>query len=374
MYTQDSNNESNNVFMRLFSKRSLFRSGSNIIKSDFSPSNHPEPAATSLPTAGVSKSVSGLFTETHTHYNSGLKYTVADNTFHVLNAYGMGALRDIINGIDIHSNVLDCSHSELVYKARNANIIIENDLDMSIYTEWTPIQNWTGALDGCDYTISNLCIDSSHKFAGLFDCILAPYLSPSRYYIKDLHMRNCIIKTTGCVAGGIVGYAHNMLVQDCSFEVDVLSGVFNLTSSGDTGGICGVISNSVLLHCSAKCNVYGNWAAPVVGLKVGGQIVGCYGVSTRVFANFYGGSCHGGIGDLCGCVSLYVTLRGRANSMSTRSNPIDCYAATDYSDLLPYMQSVNQTCHNWLATHPDYIATQKFNEGGDTLSFIPLHD
>jgi hypothetical protein len=143
----------------------------------------------------------------------------------------------------------------------SANYIVVNDIDASITTTWNsgegfiPIGYWlnefTGTLDGQDYTISNLYINNSNNDTGLFGII------------KDTEVANIILEnvdyTTSDYSGGLTGVNNNSTITNCH-----TSG--SITSDGYTvGGLVGFNDNGSIYNSHSEGNTSG-------GSKIGGLV------------------------------------------------------------------------------------------------------
>lgn len=154
---------------------------------------------------------------------------------------------------------------------------------------WTPIgteQNpFMGTFDGNGHTVSGLYVNSDQVGVGLFgyvsynsaplEDVSAEYIVGTKEYtILNLNVTNANVNGKQNV-GGIVGYANNAGIIDCSF-----SGTVNGTENS-VGGIVGWATiNSVINQCSASGSVSGHQ-------RVGGIVGFCNGnsVVTKSFGN-----------------------------------------------------------------------------------------
>ena len=120
--------------------------------------------------------------------------------------------------------------------------------------EWSV---FTGVLDGNNYTISNLTINDSEGYAGLFK-------ETSDAVIRDLNFEN--LSVTGVSAtGGIVGQSDEVYIQNVSVTGDV-------SSSAEAAGVIGIIedNNNLFLR---EVTFNGN----VIGAQSVGGIIGLIG-------------------------------------------------------------------------------------------------
>ncbi|MDC7221939.1 MAG: hypothetical protein PQJ59_18555, partial [Spirochaetales bacterium] len=134
--------------------------------------------------------------------------------------------------------------AEDLYNIRDdlsASYYLMNDIDLSEYSSWTPIgdysNSFTGNVDGCDYKITNLVIDNSDSYQGLFGLVEGDAT------ISNLTIEDCSITSSNSYVGGMMGkYVGTSDTTDGA-------GIYNCTVSGTVsgsmyvGGICGNMRN-----------------------------------------------------------------------------------------------------------------------------------
>ena len=241
-------------------------------------------------------------------------------------------------------------------KGRLTDNIIMNE-QYSADNNFTPIGTpefpFGGEFDGGGFTISNLYIETTSDYTGLFGYIagekpdvddnddssdeLVEHNPPK--IIRDINLVNATVIGNQNV-GGVVGYAKYAVVTDCNFNGTVTSTanstggiagyIFDYArversqTSGSingyirTGGICGYVhSNSTVTKCYSTADVFSNSnvngnAGGIVGTASAGTINGCY-----FLGRVYGPKKVGGIvgtnsySTLLGCYTLapvYTTL------------------------------------------------------------------
>ena len=140
-------------------------------------------------------------------------------------------------------------------------VMLMNDIDLG-GVEWTPIGTtehpFSGVFDGQNYTISNLKVNSTSGYAGLFGYIKGDMskcpektdlpenwdessisISEANYTaaVKDLNIDHFEVKSSGGkkFCGTIVGYAEYALLSDLT----VSNGLVNNTDRSYAGGIVG---------------------------------------------------------------------------------------------------------------------------------------
>ena len=241
-------------------------------------------------------------------------------------------------------------------KGRLTNNLIMNEqysTDNNFSPIGTPEFPFGGEFDGGGFTISNLYVETTSDYAGLFGYIAGKKPTTddnddtSNELIehnppKIIHGINLVNATVigNQNVGGVVGYAKYAVATDCNFNGTVSSTanstggiagyIFDYAriercqSSGSingfirTGGICGYVhSNSTVTKCYSTADVFSNSningnAGGIVGTASAGTINGCY-----FLGRVYGPKKVGGIvgtnsySTLIGCYTLapvYTTL------------------------------------------------------------------
>ncbi len=160
------------------------------------------------------------------------------------------------------------------------NAVLTNDIDLG-GQNWTPIgiaangyvtDSFTGTFDGQGHTISNLHINTSNAFYGLFFCVYGGT-------VKNLNV-NGDVSTTGNTAGGIVGKLQGGTIENCSF-----SGSVN-AKGNYVGGIVGnIVTNSKIASTVKGCcntgEITGKYAGGILGYTTAkATITDCYNTGT----------------------------------------------------------------------------------------------
>ncbi len=200
-------------------------------------------------------------------------------------------------------------------------------------TGWVPIgdldSGFEGSFDGNGYSISNLFIDMDSKnYHGLFG-----YADGATF--EDIDLLNVDIESNLDYVGGIVGYAADCEINDCSVSGSV---------AGDwqIGGLAGFVENTTLSACSAAGDVTGDtyvgglvgraissafvdgsvgevvsgdyYVGGFVGNVQGGTIEGSHSTGSVLGTQYVGGFT-GFVGDLTGVTSAYSTeITGSSSS------------------------------------------------------------
>ena len=175
--------------------------------------------------------------------------------------------RDIVNGSNGQTQ------NRGAYAVLTANIDLNNE-------PWTPIGNYTegnqiyyeGTFDGGGHTISGLNVTGEFVYAGLFGTV-------KDGTIKSLTVAGKVSPSNSqCIVGGIVGYASNAVIKNCSNHCSVTGRITSII-----GGIAGFNSSGAIIDCYNVGTISGINYAEAIGGIVGsnsGTISNCYNVGT----------------------------------------------------------------------------------------------
>ena len=188
----------------------------------------------------------------------------AEDPYQISNKDELKKMRDLVN-----STYFTPTYGYAYYK-QTANIDLENEL-------WEPIGTrmvqgvdlnapmFNGNYDGNYHTITNLYVNETDKFSGLFGCMTG-----------SLAIENLVVygkvTSTGPSTGGICGEICNGggVVRNCAFIGDVTS------ASAATGGVVGYLwLNGTVENCyhNGEVSTGGNGGGGVVGyVTMGGSI------------------------------------------------------------------------------------------------------
>lgn len=193
--------------------------------------------------------------------------------YQISTAAQLKRFRDIVNGTGGQTQ------NRGAYAVLTANIDLNNE-------PWTPIGNYTagnqiyyeGTFDGGGHTISGLNVTGEFVYAGLFGTV-------KDGTIKSLTVAGKVSPSNPqCIVGGIVGYASNAVIKNCSNHCSVTGRTTSII-----GGIAGFnVDDAKIIDCY---NVGTICSAEFV--EVGGGIVGhnagtisnCYNVGTVSIPN-----------------------------------------------------------------------------------------
>ena len=172
--------------------------------------------------------------------------------------------RDIVNGAGGQT------------QNRGAYAVLTADIDLN-NEPWTPIGpsesgSYTGTFDGGGHTISGLNVTGEFVYAGLFGTV-------KDGTIKSLTVAGKVSPSNSqCIVGGIVGYASNAVIKNCSNHCSVTGRTTSII-----GGIAGFNSSGAIIDCYNVGTISGINYAEAIGGIVGsnsGTISNCYNVGT----------------------------------------------------------------------------------------------
>ena len=172
--------------------------------------------------------------------------------------------RDIVNGSNGQT------------QNRGAYAVLTADIDLN-NEPWTPIGpsesgSYTGTFDGGGHTISGLNVTGEFVYAGLFGTV-------KDGTIKSLTVAGKVSPSNSqCIVGGIVGYASNAVIKNCSNHCSVTGRTTSII-----GGIAGFNSSGAIIDCYNVGTISGINYAEAIGGIVGsnsGTISNCYNVGT----------------------------------------------------------------------------------------------
>lgn len=131
-----------------------------------------------------------------------------------------------------------------------------NDIDMSGWGNWTPIENFYGTLNGNGYTISNLTINTTKRYSGLFGRL-------NNATIIKLGIENVNIQSTEYVGGLVGSLESKSYISEC-YVTGRVRGRLNV------GGLVGNGSgNSTLINNYTICDVGGDGQTNNIGGFIG---------------------------------------------------------------------------------------------------------
>ncbi len=155
--------------------------------------------------------------------------------------------------------------------------VLTADITLDSSEAWTPIvpdntHYYTGTFDGKGHTISGLNVTGEFVYAGLFGTV-------KDGTIKSLTVAGKVSPSNSqCIVGGIVGYASNAVIKNCSNHCSVTGRTTSII-----GGIAGFNSSGPIIDCYNVGTISGINYAESIGGIVGsnsGTISNCYNVGT----------------------------------------------------------------------------------------------
>lgn len=197
----------------------------------------------------------------------------------------------------------------------SANYIQMNDIDMEQDTNFVPIClnssiPFSGEFDGNGYEIQNLyrayitrAIDT--KAEGLFS-------NTNTAELKNINLVNPLFEMNTGIAhnniGGLVGYAYNSKIDNCSVVATENYSKIKTTNSSNVGGLVGTADGGTIIQNS-------NAKISVSGINSVGGIVGNT-INAQILSSFYKGDVSG---------AAYVGGIAGGNSTSTDVDIKYCY-------------------------------------------------
>lgn len=145
------------------------------------------------------------------------------------------------------------------------NASLTNDIDLSEYSNWIPIADfssnkdfyYSGTFDGCGYTISGLTFSNPAKeYRALFGFL-------KKGTVKNLSLSNSKLSGSRYLAG--ISVINQGTISNCSSEIQILSDKESIF----LGGICSINYGSILF-CNSTATIVG-------GTYLGGLAGGNYG-------------------------------------------------------------------------------------------------
>ncbi|AZL54674.1 filamentous hemagglutinin N-terminal domain-containing protein [Aliarcobacter skirrowii] len=220
----------------------------------------------------------------------GQKAVAAGNTsdYHVNAKVNLKAGENFItklgsDGATTNWTVVDASNMNSAMNAnKTKNYALGADITLSGNNNWTPIgdntNKFTGNFDGLGHTISNLHINNTLNFQGVFG-----YTSNST--IKNIGVTNANV-TGNQIVGILVGYASNTNIKN-SFSSGQVTG-----TNWDAGGLVG-LSNGEIKNSYSLTNVKGTtYVGGLIGRGTSATIINSY-ASGSVTGNEYVGGLAG---------------------------------------------------------------------------------
>lgn len=157
--------------------------------------------------------------------------------------------------------ITDCIELQDMNSDLAAHYILMNDIDCSDTVSWNsgagflPISTFTGTLDGSNHTITELYINKSSWYVGLFG--RGSYCSINNIGIENINITN----ETSWNVGGLIGENYR-----CNIDKSYSTG--NIEGLGNVGGLVGFNNFGTINNSYSTSNVSGNSGS----LRVGGLV------------------------------------------------------------------------------------------------------
>ena len=205
------------------------------------------------------------------------------------------------------------------------------DIDLASVANWEPIGTsahpFMGSFDGDNKTISNLKINATTQYQGLFGYVKAISAEGPYPTLKNLTLENVDVKTTAGYAGGFAGKVWCCTVENITVKGSVNAGkVYNhswvggvmghsygtarncrfegsVVGYGSVGGISGASGDTKFYDCAVNGDISGNyWVGGIAGNGQEGTSCTRCTVKGTISAdrNYYGGT-----GGIAGAAGMY---------------------------------------------------------------------
>lgn len=275
-----------------------------------------------------------------------IDYTNSNVTYGTISSVDDGVtnykfIEPVTHITEVPEGYIGISNADELNNIRNSlsqKYILMSNIDLAEISNWMPIDNFNGVLDGNGYEISNLNVNTTEyiKFSGLFG-------NANNAIIKNVALTNSIftmLKTDvfGCIAakgnpvncivsaeinlssgtvGGIVG---NGKAEKCYFVGRLNNNALRSSSYGYCGGIIG---NGTASYCYNEGEIIqatfdSNFSSSVGGIAGAGTVEQCYNsgtVSSKTNGSYSSSYC-GGIVGLCSTVIKNSFNIGNLSSIS----------------------------------------------------------
>ena len=172
----------------------------------------------------------------------------AEDPYLINNAEDFAWFRDNVNSGNVEACArleADIDMSTVCHAADESNGVAE--------LSWEPISKdsnrWYGSFDGNNKTISNLYINTSTQYSGLFGSVGQ---SSVRSSIKDIILENINITSTNYYSGVLVGRVQNTDISGIKVNSGKITGKYKI------GGVIGWAVDSKISDCVNRSEISGN--------------------------------------------------------------------------------------------------------------------
>ncbi len=170
--------------------------------------------------------------------------------------------------------------------------ILMNDIDLDGYS-WTPIDSFTGELNGNGFVVRNLTINKPTEYdVGLFG-------STDTATIKNLGIENASV-TGGNSVGILMGYAFGSSISNCYVEG-------NVTGDSYIAGVVALAHSSIISNAYSNSSVSGDsYVGGILGAEdgtSGATLRNCYSTGWVSGQQYVGGLAGSNIDPILNCYS-----------------------------------------------------------------------
>ncbi len=164
--------------------------------------------------------------------------------------------KDVIVHAKMQENAIRTPEQLIALNNNNGYWRIKTDIDLSSIEEWTPIEGFTGKLDGQDHKITGLKIREENTYVGLFG-----QLKGNVYNLEltvDIQLSGedpTPTVDTFCGVGGLCGYATGATDRVIAKNITV-KGTINAPGKVHVGGVIGRTGHRVVA-CTNEATITG---------------------------------------------------------------------------------------------------------------------
>ena len=185
----------------------------------------------------------------------------AEKPYEITTAAELAWFRDWVNTCEVGDShrdacaklMADIDMSSLCHPADDSKGVAElswSPISDVAKNNQVPIYMWRGQFDGNGKTISNLYINATSEYQGLFGWVFSND-ETIKGVIKNLALANVNVKNTACCTGALIGCADNFEIT----QVVISSGTVEGEVQG-IGGICGQANaKSKFLSCENRAQI-----------------------------------------------------------------------------------------------------------------------
>ena len=270
----------------------------------------------------------------------------AEKPYEITTAAELAWFRDWVNTCDAEKPhrdacaklMADIDMSSLCHPADDSKGVAElswSPISDVAKNNQAPIFMWRGQFDGNGKTISNLYINATSDYQGLFGWGLSNDESIIGV-IKNLTLANVNVKNTACCTGALIGGADNFEIT----QVVISSGTVEGENQG-IGGICGqAVAESKFLSCENRAQIKSQNDSS--GYYIGGICGNLNSSHIEKCANYGNINSQGfDVGGICGYSSI--------SSITTSANYGDIVGNRYVGGIIGYASS-NDSISNSLTT------------------------